>query len=95
MRWLAGRPLTTLHAWGALLGWLAYLLSPSYRKRLKAHTQAVGMSAWQRWAAVAHAGAQRVQSGQTAARQPADQPEHVSYTEAIAELKDNLRGDAG
>jgi len=34
MRWLAGRPLTTLHAWVALLGWLAYLLSPRYRKRL-------------------------------------------------------------
>lgn len=49
-------PLAVLHPIGSLLGWLAYLLSPSYRKRLKAHTRAVGMGTWQRWAAVAHAG---------------------------------------
>lgn len=49
-------PLAVLHTLGSLLGWLAYLLSPSYRRRIKAHTQAVGMGAWQRWQAVAHAG---------------------------------------
>ncbi|MGQ0597956.1 lysophospholipid acyltransferase family protein [Aquabacterium sp.] len=49
-------PLAVLHPLGSLLGWLAYLLSPSYHQRLKAHTQAVGMGTWQRWAAVAHAG---------------------------------------
>ncbi len=49
-------PLAVLHPLGSLLGWLAYLLSPSYRRRLKAHTRAVGMGTWQRWAAVAHAG---------------------------------------
>jgi len=49
-------PLAVLHPLGSLLGWLAYLLSPSYRRRLKAHTRAVGMGPWQRWAAVAHAG---------------------------------------
>lgn len=49
-------PLAVLHPIGSLLGWLAYLLSPSYRKRLRAHTQAVGMGTWQRWSAVAHAG---------------------------------------
>lgn len=49
-------PLAVLHPLGSLLGWLAYLLSPSYRRRLKGHTQAVGMGAWQRWQAVAHAG---------------------------------------
>ncbi|HEX5358127.1 MAG TPA: lysophospholipid acyltransferase family protein [Aquabacterium sp.] len=49
-------PLAVLHPIGSLLGWLAYLLSPSYRRRLKAHTQAVGMGVWQRWSAVAHAG---------------------------------------
>ncbi|MBI5926797.1 MAG: lysophospholipid acyltransferase family protein [Aquabacterium sp.] len=49
-------PLAVLHPIGSLLGWLAYLLSPSYRKRLKAHTQAVGMGVWRRWSAVAHAG---------------------------------------
>ncbi|MBI2733293.1 MAG: lysophospholipid acyltransferase family protein [Aquabacterium sp.] len=49
-------PLAVLHPLGSLLGWLAYLLSPSYRQRLKAHTKAAGMGTWQRWAAVAHAG---------------------------------------
>ena len=49
-------PLAVLHPLGSLLGWLAYLLSPSYRQRLKAHTRAAGMGLWPRWAAVAHAG---------------------------------------
>ena len=53
---LSAWPLALLHPMGSALGWLAYLLSPSYRGRLKAHTQAVGMGVWQRWAAVAHAG---------------------------------------
>jgi KDO2-lipid IV(A) lauroyltransferase len=53
---LAGWPLAVLHPLGSLLGWLAYLLSPSYRSRLKAHTRAAGLSVWQRWQAVAHAG---------------------------------------
>jgi KDO2-lipid IV(A) lauroyltransferase len=49
-------PLAVLHPLGALLGWLAYLLSPSYRKRLKLHTAQAGMGVWQRWQAVGHAG---------------------------------------
>ena len=53
---LSAWPLAVLHPLGSLLGWLAYLLSPSYRRRLKAHTRAVGLGTWQRWAAVAHAG---------------------------------------
>jgi KDO2-lipid IV(A) lauroyltransferase len=53
---LSAWPLSVLHPIGSLMGWLAYLLSPSYRQRLKAHTQAVGMGVWQRWSAVAHAG---------------------------------------
>jgi Kdo2-lipid IVA lauroyltransferase/acyltransferase len=49
-------PLGLLHPLGAALGWVAYLGSPSYRRRLKAHTDAVGLSRRQRWAAVCHAG---------------------------------------
>lgn len=49
-------PLGLLHPLGAAMGWLAYLGSPSYRRRLKAHTDAVGLSRSQRWAAVGHAG---------------------------------------
>jgi KDO2-lipid IV(A) lauroyltransferase len=34
-RFLSKFPLPALHAFGAALGWLVYLISPSYRKRLK------------------------------------------------------------
>lgn len=49
-------PLAVLHPLGSLLGWLAYGLSPSYRGRLKLHVRQAGLSVWQRWQAVAHAG---------------------------------------
>ncbi len=49
-------PLALLHPMGALMGWLAYGLSPSYRQRLKAHSLQAGMGTWQRWQAVGHAG---------------------------------------
>ena len=42
MRWLSRRQLSTLHAWGALLGWLAYLLSPADRARTRANVALAG-----------------------------------------------------
>ena len=56
MRWLAARRLATLHAWGAALGWLGYLLSPSYRRRLNANAAQAGLDTAQRRAAVAAGG---------------------------------------
>ena len=53
---LANWPLGLLHPVGALLGWLTYLASPSYRRRIHAHTRQAGMSLWQRWSAVANTG---------------------------------------
>jgi KDO2-lipid IV(A) lauroyltransferase len=44
-----------LHALGAALGWLVYLLSPSYRRRLDANLAQAGYGAYRR-AAVAEAG---------------------------------------
>ena len=41
----ARTPLPLLHAIGALLGWLAYLGSPTYRRRLRANVQQAGL-AW-------------------------------------------------
>jgi KDO2-lipid IV(A) lauroyltransferase len=49
-------PLGLLHLLGAAMGWLAYLASPSYRRRLSAHSTAAGLTRRQRWAAVGHAG---------------------------------------
>jgi KDO2-lipid IV(A) lauroyltransferase len=48
-------PLRLLHALGAALGWLVYLLSPSYRRRLDANLAQAGYSD-QRRAAVAESG---------------------------------------
>ncbi|MDB5747702.1 MAG: lysophospholipid acyltransferase family protein [Massilia sp.] len=48
-------PLRMLHALGAALGWLVYLLSPSYRRRLDANLAQAGFSSHRR-AAVAEAG---------------------------------------
>lgn len=42
MRWLSRRQLSTLHAWGALLGWLAYLLSGRHRARTRANVALAG-----------------------------------------------------
>jgi Kdo2-lipid IVA lauroyltransferase/acyltransferase len=54
--WLARRRLRLLHAVGALLGWVAYLASPVYRRRLRANAAAAGVSAADRRASVAEAG---------------------------------------
>jgi len=56
LAWLARRPLRHLHALGALLGWLAYALSPSYRRRLNANAALAGVAVAERRAAVAEAG---------------------------------------
>jgi KDO2-lipid IV(A) lauroyltransferase len=53
---LAHWPLGLLQAVGVLLGWLAFLLSPSYRRRLWQHARAAGVSVPHRLAAVSHAG---------------------------------------
>ena len=56
IRWLSRRSLSTLHAFGALLGWLGYALSPTYRQRLDAHAALAGISPAQRRQSVAEAG---------------------------------------
>ena len=56
LRWLSRWPLARLHALGALLGWLTYALSPSYRRRLRRNAGQAGLSPAQRRLAVGHAG---------------------------------------
>jgi len=53
---LSAWPLAVLHPLGSLLGWLAYLLSPSYRRRLSAHARQAGLGWRQRCVAVGQAG---------------------------------------
>lgn len=56
LRWLARRSLRLLHALGALLGWIVWLLAPVYRRRLAENAALAGVSAADRRAAVAEAG---------------------------------------
>ena len=56
LAWLSRRSLRLLHALGALLGWAAYLLSPSYRRRLKGNADLAGLGAAERHASVGEAG---------------------------------------
>ena len=56
LRWLSRRRLRTLHAMGAALGWLAWVLSPSYRRRLHENAARAGVAAAARRASVAEAG---------------------------------------
>jgi KDO2-lipid IV(A) lauroyltransferase len=55
-RWLSRRRLSTLHALGAVLGWLVWLLSPPYRRRLRENADRAGIGAAARRASVAEAG---------------------------------------
>ena len=56
MRWLSRRPLPTLHALGALLGWLVWACLPSYRRDLRGQLAQAGLGAGVRRQAIAHTG---------------------------------------
>jgi KDO2-lipid IV(A) lauroyltransferase len=56
LRWLSRRSLRFLHALGAVLGWLTYWASPTYRRRLRDNAARAGISPAQRRRAVAEAG---------------------------------------
>jgi Kdo2-lipid IVA lauroyltransferase/acyltransferase len=55
-RWLSGMPLVLMHGVGAGLGWVVYLASPTYRRRLGDNVRQAGFDASTQGAAVAHAG---------------------------------------
>lgn len=56
LKWMSHRHLRTLHSWGSAVGWLAYALSPTYRRRFAAHADLAGV-ARARWRpAIANAG---------------------------------------
>ena len=72
-RWLARRPLWLLHAIGAPLGWITYLLSPSYRQRFRENVAQAGVSRHDARPAIAQAGCMVMESPSLWLR-PADQP---------------------
>ena len=56
VRWISRWPLRLLHAVGGLLGWLVWLGSPTYRRRLRTNAGLAGVSARDRRRAIAEAG---------------------------------------
>lgn len=70
--WLAGLPLALLHALGACLGWTAYLLSPTYRRRMAANAAQAGLKAAQWKPAIASAGRMVMELPYLWMRQPGD-----------------------
>ena len=56
VRWISRWPLRLLHALGGLLGWLVWLASPTYRRRLRTNADLAGVSAPARRRAIAEAG---------------------------------------
>jgi len=55
-RWSAYLPLSVLHMVGALLGWVAYLASPTYRRRFRENVAQAGIAPRQARRAIAEAG---------------------------------------
>ena len=55
-RWLSRRSLGFLHTLGAGVGWLGYVLSPTYRRRFRDHIAQAGIPAPAARAAIAEAG---------------------------------------
>ena len=55
-RWLSRRPLWFLHALGAVVGWLGYLLSPTYRRRWRDQVRQAGVAPAAARASIAQAG---------------------------------------
>lgn len=55
-RWLSRWPLWLLHAIGGALGWLSYLLSPTYRARFNANAAQAGVPRQRARAGIAEAG---------------------------------------
>ena len=95
LRWLARRPLRLLHALGAALGWLVWLLSPHYRRRLAANAALAGVGGRERRAAVAEAGRMSLETARLWLRPPgAPLPDPVQW-EGAALLEQALEAGHG
>ena len=56
IRWISGWPLGLLHAIGGLLGWLVWLCSPTYRRRMRTNAELAGVPVAAQRRAIAEAG---------------------------------------
>ncbi len=93
--WLSRRSLRHLHAVGAVLGWVAYLGSRSYRMRLKANAALAGVSRAQWRASVAEAGKLVMELPRLWLRpreQPINDPVQWQQAELVEQALDQGRG---
>lgn len=93
--WLARRSLRSLHALGALLGWLVWLLSPSYRRRLHANAAQAGLTPGQRRRSVAEAGKMGTEGLRLWLRPPDDPIADPIEWHGAALIDDALRAGRG
>ena len=56
LRWISGWPLGLLHGLGGLLGWLVWLASPTYRRRVRVNADLAGVDARARRQSIAESG---------------------------------------
>ena len=93
-RLLSRLPLRWVHALGAALGWLTYLLSPTYRRTLRANLAQAGLDEPRlRRSAIAHAGRQGIEAAWLWQRPAADIAGCVTEAEPgrLAALLDQRR----
>jgi len=95
IRWLSRRSLRHLHAWGGVLGWLAYALSPSYRRRLHVNAALAGITAAERRASVAEAGRLVLELPRLWLRPPAQPIGDAVRWQGADELEAQLVGGRG
>jgi len=94
-RWLARQPLWLLHAVGGPLGWLTYLLSPSYRRRFRENVAQAGVDPRAARPAIAQAGRLVMESPFLWMRptgQPISPPVEWSGDELVAQAHAQGRG---
>jgi len=92
---LAARlPLPVLHAVGALLGWLVYTGSPTYRRRFKANIRQAGVSPQQARRAIAEAGKLATELPWIWLRPPAEKLPKITWQGAEL-LEEALAGGKG
>ncbi len=95
LKWLSHRQLRHLHAVGGWVGWLPYILSPSYRSRLRQNAALAGLTAQQRRTSVAEAGRMVLELPRLWLRPPAtplQDPLHWDNAELVTELLAQGRG---
>jgi len=93
-RLLSRLPLRWVHSLGAALGWLTYLLSPTYRSTLRANLAQAGLNQPRlRRSAIAHAGRQGIEAAWLWQRPAAEVADCVQETHpgSLAALLDQPR----